>query len=210
MTSPTARKTAQAPKHAMITRRRRRLISAPVNADQLLNSGSSTPSPQDEKSSGGPIKRNAQFRASASNLSRGTKRPATSTIIVRRSPGASSPKTYVITTTNPAETTAILRQHGLTSYRICPNTVDGSTDSGIAATNGSRKSSAANSKKSSPSDSTRNSPTNSKQTYSLKLDFQNQQAGEHARSPPIESPSTEHSNLFGSDSPGSYNNREVG
>jgi len=38
---------------------------------------------------------------------------------------------------------------------------------------------------------------------------QNQNPGDHARSPPIESPSTEHSNIFGSDSPGSYNNREL-
>jgi hypothetical protein len=188
--------------HGMITRRRRRLISAPVNGDQPQSNSPSPPAEDYPKRLSGPIRRAAQFRLSASNLSqnRAVKRAAPSTIIVRRSPGASSPKTYVITTTNPAETTAILRQHGLTSYRICSG-VGGSTDSGIAAN--SRKSSTNNSKKSSPSDSNRNSPNQQS------LNFELQNPGDHARSPPIESPSTEHSNMFGSDSPGSYNNREV-
>lgn len=188
----------------MITRRRRRLISAPVNGEQ-----SPSPPVEDVKK---PIKR--QLRPSVSNLSkiegnRPLKRGAPSTIILRRSPGASSPKTYIITTTNPAETTAILRQHGLTSYRICPGVGGGSTDSGIAA-NGcsSHKSSANNSKKSSPSDS-RNSPTTNQHNLQFELQSGGGQLGDHTRSPPIESPSTEHSNMFGSDSPGSYNNREV-
>lgn len=200
---------SQQPKqHGMITRRRRRLISAPVNGDLIQSNSPSPPAEDYPKRLSGPIRRNGLFRLSATNLSRPEsnrplKRGAPSTIIVRRSSGASSPKTYVITTTNPAETTAILRQHGLTSYRIC----SGSTDSGI---NGSRKSSANNSKKSSPSDSNRNSPTsNQPQTLHFELQNMQQQSGaDHARSPPIESPSTEHSNMFGSDSPGSF--REVG
>lgn len=185
-------KPSSAPKqHGMITRnKRRRLISAPVNG------GDQSPSPPAEdstKRTNGPIRRAGPLRMSATNLSkveRPLKRGAPSTIILRRSPGASSPKTYIITTTNPAETTAILRQHGLTSYRVCPG-IGGSTDSGFA--NSSRKSSASNSKKSSPSDSTRNSPTANQ--HGLQFELQN------AQSPPIESP-------FGSDSPSSYN-REV-
>jgi hypothetical protein len=174
----------------MITRnRRRRLISAPVNGDDQ------SPSPPAEDSNKRvPIRRAGPLRMSATNLSRverPLKRGAPSTIILRRSPGASSPKTYIIQTTNPAETTAILRQHGLTSYRVC-NGIGGSTDSGFA--NGSRKSSTPNSKKSSPQDSTRNSPTANQ--HGLQFDLQN------AQSPPIESP-------FGSDSPSSYHNREV-
>lgn len=189
--------------HSMITRRRRRLISAPVNGDLLQSNSPSPPAAEDYPkriTGSGPIRRSGQFRLSSSNLSRTEnnrplKRGAPSTIILRRSPGANSPKTYIITTTNPSETTAILRQHGLTSYKICPPLgVSGSTDSGIANSS-SRKSSANNSKKTSPSDSNRNSPTTT-----LQFDLQN---ADHGQSQSIQSPST-----FGSDSPNSYN-REV-
>ncbi|KAI6200578.1 Transcription factor E3 [Aphelenchoides besseyi] len=192
----------------MITRRRRRLISAPVNLEEVLLE-SETPSPPDSRRvTGGPIR---QLRNSSTNLRTAegksrNKRPATSTIVVRRSPGASSPRTYVIETTNVAETTALLKKHGLGSYQI----VSGSTDSGIGAgAVDSRRSSVSNSKKTSPAHSKRSSPSSGGNNFDLQ---QHNSIGgpSNERSPPIDSPSTEHSsNLFGSDSPGSYNNREL-
>ncbi|CAD5220710.1 unnamed protein product [Bursaphelenchus okinawaensis] len=193
----------------MITRnRRRRLISAPVSGASYVMSSSpqsSTPSPPTHEDAGGPIRRSSHARLSAKRTSEsGTdpkiKRP--NAVLVRRSPGAQNQtKTYIITTTNPAETSAFLKQHGLGNYRIRHSTL-GSTDSGIAVQASSR-SSATNSKKSSPTESKRSSPTLNN------TDNLQNSAQDHVRSPTVASPSDHSNNLFGPDSPGSYNNREL-